>query len=248
MILRRITANFRRQDWMAVVIELVIVILGVFIGLQVNNWNEARNDRALERQYIQRLHDDFARSIKRAEKNIARTEVQLVLEGEMVGRLRECHLDDRQRTDFAKGVFLVGRFQGPTLVRGTIDELQSTGRIGIIRNLKLRQALSDLVEAQMGDSEVLGYIVARATPQVAYIDTRTVLLQPPGGFTAAPSSDQVLLDFPTLCHDPAYIGAVSTLQELTHVVTFQNQRALAADRAMLKMLDGELGNKTEPTP
>ena len=42
MILRRITANFRRQDWMAVVIELVIVILGVFIGIQVSNWNQAQ--------------------------------------------------------------------------------------------------------------------------------------------------------------------------------------------------------------
>lgn len=40
MILRRITANFRRQDWSAATIELVVVSLGVFIGLQASNWNE----------------------------------------------------------------------------------------------------------------------------------------------------------------------------------------------------------------
>lgn len=34
MILRRITANFRRQDWTAVAVELLIVVVGVFIGLQ----------------------------------------------------------------------------------------------------------------------------------------------------------------------------------------------------------------------
>ncbi len=34
MILRRLSANFRRQDWTAVVIELVVAVLGVFIGLQ----------------------------------------------------------------------------------------------------------------------------------------------------------------------------------------------------------------------
>lgn len=34
MILRRITASFRRQDWTAVVAERVIVVLGVFIGPQ----------------------------------------------------------------------------------------------------------------------------------------------------------------------------------------------------------------------
>ncbi len=59
MILRRITANFRRQDWMAVVIELVIVILGVFIGIQVSNWNQARADAQLGHDYAKRLANDL---------------------------------------------------------------------------------------------------------------------------------------------------------------------------------------------
>ena len=247
MILSRAIEYLKHQHWTGVFIELAIVILGVFIGLQANNWNEARHDRTLERQYIQRLHDDFALSTKHAQSNIAHMQAQFKLEGHMVDHLRECHLDAGQRADFAMGVYRVGRFEGPTLVRGTIDELQSTGRMGIIRNLKLRQGLSNIVEAQDGNSEILGYIVARATPQIAYIDARTVLLQPPAGFgDAGPSSDQVVFDFPALCHDPAYIGAVSTVQELTRVVIRQNQQALAADHAMLSMLDGELGRKTEP--
>jgi len=36
MILRRITANFRRQDWTAVAIELVVLVFGVFIGAQAS--------------------------------------------------------------------------------------------------------------------------------------------------------------------------------------------------------------------
>ena len=42
MILRRIAQHLKQQHWTGVVIELVIVILGVFIGLQVDNWNQAR--------------------------------------------------------------------------------------------------------------------------------------------------------------------------------------------------------------
>ena len=42
MILRRLTDALRKQDWFTVVIETLIVVLGVFLGLQVNNWNEAR--------------------------------------------------------------------------------------------------------------------------------------------------------------------------------------------------------------
>ena len=42
MILRRIASHLKQQHWTGVVIELVIVVLGVFIGLQVDNWNQAR--------------------------------------------------------------------------------------------------------------------------------------------------------------------------------------------------------------
>lgn len=45
MILRRLTANLRAQNWTSVAIELAIVILGVFIGLQAANWNEERQQR-----------------------------------------------------------------------------------------------------------------------------------------------------------------------------------------------------------
>ena len=40
MILCRIAAHFRRQDWTAVFIELIVVVVGVFIGVQASNWSE----------------------------------------------------------------------------------------------------------------------------------------------------------------------------------------------------------------
>lgn len=45
MILRRLTANLRAQNWTAITIEFLIVILGVFLGTQVANWNQARLEK-----------------------------------------------------------------------------------------------------------------------------------------------------------------------------------------------------------
>ncbi len=59
MILRRITAAFRRQDWFTVFVETMIVVLGVFLGLQVNNWNEARADHQREAAYLHGLAQDI---------------------------------------------------------------------------------------------------------------------------------------------------------------------------------------------
>ncbi len=46
MIFKRFAANLRAQNWSAIAIELAIVIIGVFIGTQVANWNEERLERA----------------------------------------------------------------------------------------------------------------------------------------------------------------------------------------------------------
>ena len=46
MIYKRVAARLRAQDWLAITIELGIVILGVFIGTWVANWNQ---ERAAER-------------------------------------------------------------------------------------------------------------------------------------------------------------------------------------------------------
>lgn len=45
MILRRFIDHMRHQEWTAIAIDLAIVVLGVIIGMQVNNWNEARQER-----------------------------------------------------------------------------------------------------------------------------------------------------------------------------------------------------------
>ena len=45
MIFKRAVAKLRGQDWMAITIELLIVIIGVFVGIQAANWNQARAER-----------------------------------------------------------------------------------------------------------------------------------------------------------------------------------------------------------
>jgi len=36
MILRRLASAIQQQDWFTILLEIMIVVLGVFIGLQVN--------------------------------------------------------------------------------------------------------------------------------------------------------------------------------------------------------------------
>ena len=46
MILKRLRAEEGRQSWMGFALDLVILILGVFLAIQVDYWNLALLDRA----------------------------------------------------------------------------------------------------------------------------------------------------------------------------------------------------------
>lgn len=59
MILQRISTALRKQDWVTVVIETLIVVLGVFLGLQLGNWNEARAADQRRDEIIQALATDL---------------------------------------------------------------------------------------------------------------------------------------------------------------------------------------------
>ncbi len=60
MILHRLVASLRGQNWTSVAIELGIVVLGVFIGIQAANWNDARHERQETRQLLSQLEAELA--------------------------------------------------------------------------------------------------------------------------------------------------------------------------------------------
>ena len=59
MILRRLSSALRRQEWTTVVIEFVLVISGVLIALQVDNWNSDRQLRGQQALIQSKLRNDF---------------------------------------------------------------------------------------------------------------------------------------------------------------------------------------------
>ena len=64
MAVRRLAFRIRQHDWIAVLIELMVVVAGVFIALQVSNWNDARKESALGREYLGRLRDELSQDVK----------------------------------------------------------------------------------------------------------------------------------------------------------------------------------------
>lgn len=63
MLLRRFIENVREQNWTAIGIDFVIVVVGVFVGIQVSNWNQDLADQRLGQFYATRLTADLERDL-----------------------------------------------------------------------------------------------------------------------------------------------------------------------------------------
>jgi hypothetical protein len=84
MLLRRITEHVKAQNWTAVALDFLIVVVGVFMGLQVQEWDAARADRNAEQIVLERLIVEYEKNIAiladdkiKAERARAGTEVLL---------------------------------------------------------------------------------------------------------------------------------------------------------------------------
>ena len=64
MILRRLSKSIRRQDWFVAVLEVFIVVVGLFIGLQVDDWNTARIEREEGREILAQIEANLQQDIR----------------------------------------------------------------------------------------------------------------------------------------------------------------------------------------
>lgn len=137
MILRRVVGSFRRQDWTAVAVELVVVILGVFIGLQASNWNQQRETDGKAASFAESLKADL-----RAEAWAY--EYQIHYYGNVLSNADRSVNVLSGKASLSDETLLISAFRATQYNenirhRATYDELTSTGSIGLIRDPVLRE-------------------------------------------------------------------------------------------------------------
>ncbi len=142
MILRRLVTALRKQSWLTLVLELVVVMVGIFLGLQVDSWNDARKDRVLEQQYLASLKADFQADIEELDGAIALAESRAQL-----GRLLISSIDKRRvegdPNEFIWAVYSSFLLNYPSYTRATINDLLSTGNLQLLQDANLKAAVAE---------------------------------------------------------------------------------------------------------
>jgi hypothetical protein len=141
VILRSVMKHVREQNWFAVGLDFLIVVVGVFIGIQVANWNGARLDEHQEALLIQRLIVDFERIAADAQRSHDFHRARMSDFKSLLTSLRAGVLKDEDRTavDLALSYGLV--LQTSADRSGTFAELLSSGRAYLLRDKALLNEL-----------------------------------------------------------------------------------------------------------
>ena len=148
MILRRISAAIRRQDWVTVLIEVGIVVIGLLIGLQINNWNETRADRKKEAAFLERLTVDVDRARAQLAVFVEERERSLLsiarVENMYLGDAEIEPLSEEECTHFAG----MNTITHPPVAVPSITEAFAGGRIDLLSQATLIQALITVEQSE----------------------------------------------------------------------------------------------------
>jgi hypothetical protein len=143
MIPRRVAEHAKAQNWLAVALDLFIVVIGVFIGIEVANWNQVRQDRQEERRYYGQLLVDLRSDLETlsfAEKRADEfdEDAQLVID-----RLSGKAPPQASPGRMATAIHHAGWIYIPYASRGTYNELVSTGNLRLLRNSQLKSEIAN---------------------------------------------------------------------------------------------------------
>ena len=143
MILRRVIAHFRKQEWTAVALDFLIVVIGVFVGLQVNNWNEARAGEQRAQSYLERIGADLDADIAAINDRL-KFWAQVADYGALGLDYAETRdAGGRMPWELLNAYFQASQVAELSLSQATYEELKSAGELGLIADPDFRNALSN---------------------------------------------------------------------------------------------------------
>jgi hypothetical protein len=175
MIIKKIANAILEQNWFTVVLEVLIVVVGIFIGLQVDDWNETRKDRLREIEYLQRVDEELAEDISHFESGISGANRRIGDARLVLAASADPTFVARDPTAFIRALVRAGFTYSPVVSDHTFEEIKSAGELDIIGDIALRVSITKYYQ-QVRQYSQWGYL--REMNQTEYLKRQAGILTP----------------------------------------------------------------------
>ena len=141
MILKRLRKEAAQQNWFGVAVDLVILILGVFLGIQVSNWNQGRLNRAEGKEYRRQLYLDL-------ESNQRDLAFRMHYDGQLLSHAEAALAALERPVADRPGNFIISAYEASNHIpqpvrRATYDEVMSAGKANFLGDRMLRERITN---------------------------------------------------------------------------------------------------------
>jgi hypothetical protein len=237
--------------------EILLVVVGILLALQINNWNEERQMREIEMKTLRDLKVEFTENLNDARR---------VYEGNMgvyraTARLQQNAKDGQyamKETDSL--IFYLFDWFDYTPKPGASNNLINAGNLNLIRNEELRYLLTlwSGVDAELDDDEQLSISYSQNTivPFLAahypisnlerYDFTLTHYDLKQALDVLEPLPERQVYDPATLLDDPVFMSHVSTKKMHAVHNAMECQRVVESCEEILELIEKELLRQTQP--
>ncbi len=141
--------------------EIILVVIGILMALQINNWNENRKNKLLEQQLLKALLTEFETNLANLDRVIKFNDSN-IQNSVSLGRYTGPSLpafNEKELSELMVGIFKIEPRFTPS--QGTVMEVINSGKLSVLSDAKLRKALSDWQSTLESVKRQEDYVVER---------------------------------------------------------------------------------------
>jgi hypothetical protein len=123
--------------------EIFLVVIGILIALQINNWNEKRLESNKEQLFLRNLQQDFSTNLIIFKETYTRSSKAYLSSNHLLEIIKEgTPITDNKKIESLLDT-IINDFVSLDLIDGSINEILNTGSLNVIKDKKLRNQLSN---------------------------------------------------------------------------------------------------------
>ncbi|HBJ91270.1 MAG TPA: hypothetical protein DDZ43_00200, partial [Hyphomonadaceae bacterium] len=162
--------SIRKQDWFAVIIETLIVVMGVYLGIQLGNWNSERQQHADADRYIVQFSQTLDETAEHLETMLEFYDGVLNDGALALDQLENAELTDAERENIYSVIAFVQQVRPiDPLGLGELASRPETGEV-MLRDRDLEIAIDEF-RASLGQAEgVVVHVTQRLNSYLGTMD------------------------------------------------------------------------------
>ncbi len=122
--------------------EIVLVVIGILIALQINNWYDARKDRARELAYLHNIREDVRTNIAQMDNYLKSRSEEIAAAQRILAHFNGQTIEDASA--FNADSISIYDWKRFYLSDNTYQELVGSGNFALLSNPKIKDGLLDI--------------------------------------------------------------------------------------------------------